>query len=112
MVNEEFNFSQFSSFKSSEKTRKIEELHEHMKKVDKENITCKDRLKVGEKIKLKGVDYIVVILYTEYEIPGIGKVDYAGKRVDDPKSERLYIFNQKDIDYKIEEERAKEEEER
>lgn len=111
MVDEEFKFSQFSSFKSNGETRQIKDLDEHMKKADKENITYKKRLKVGDKVKLKGLDYTVVIQYVEYEIPGLGKIDYAGKRTDDMESERLCIFNQKDIDHKVEE-KEKEEEER
>ena len=40
----------------------------------------------------------MLVKYVDYEIQGIGKVDYAGEKLGKDEKGRLYFFNQKDIE--------------
>lgn len=66
----------------------------------KNQITISQKLNVGDIVKLKDSDYSIEIEYVDYEIPNIGIIDYAGSKIEIPSS-RLVLFNQKDIEYKI-----------
>lgn len=110
MEGESFNFSNFSTFVENGKVRKIGELEEYLKKVEKENITYKEKLEIGQEVKLKGIDYTVIVKYIDYQIPDLGKVDYAGPR-SDGADERLRLFNQKDIEKVISTKKEKDDEE-
>lgn len=99
-MEENFNFSHFNTFEKDGKIEKIDKLGEYLKKEDIDNITYKKRLNIGDEVKIKGVDYTVVVEFINYEIPGLGMVDYAGKRKD-KKDELLCLFNQKDIEQVI-----------
>lgn len=94
---EDFRFSDFSTFKKDGKKEKIDKLEEYLKRTNKENITYEGKLNIGDEVKLKGVNYTVIVEYVDYEIPGVGRVDYAGKRKD-KQEELLCLFNQKDIE--------------
>lgn len=96
MERENFDFSHFSTFKKDGKPEKMEGFEAHMKKIDKENITYTPKLNLGDEVKLKGIDYTVIVKYIDYQVSGLGKVDYAGTRTD-KADELLRLFNQKDI---------------
>ena len=72
-----FNLNHFSSFTVNGKKRNIEELEGHLNELVQKGITVKTRLNIGDIVKLKGREYTVVIEYVDYEMEGIGKVDYA-----------------------------------
>lgn len=100
MEREKFDFSNFSSFVEDGKNQNISKLEDYMKKVDKKGITYGAKLKIGDKVKLKGLDDIVIVKFINYNIPDIGMVDYAGEK---PGGEKgcLCLFNQKDIECKV-----------
>lgn len=110
MLEEDFKFSDFSSFEKDGKKENIDKLEAYLKDVEKTGITFKDGISVGDEVKLKGVDYTVIVEYIDYEIPGFGTVDYAGKRTD-KKDELLCLFNQKDVENVIKREIHKQDEE-
>lgn len=64
-------------------------------------ITYPEKLQPGDIVKLKNSDYTILIKYVDYQIPNIGVIDYAGSKIEIPSS-RLVLFNQKDIEYKVE----------
>lgn len=101
MENEKFDFSQFSSFEKDGKIENIEKLEDYLKESAKK-LNVKEQLNVGDEVKLKGVEYTIIITNVKYEMPGIGIVDYAGKRTDKQDDEFLCVFNQKDIESKVE----------
>lgn len=107
---EDFKFSEFSSFSDNGKVEDINKLEEHLTKMDKAGISYKQKLKIGDRVKLKGLDYIVIVQHVDYEIPEIGVVDYAGKKIGE--EEYLCLFNQKDIESVLDGEKDLEEEER
>lgn len=100
MEKEKFDFSQFSTFEENGKTRNINELEDYLKEKNKD-ISVKETLKIGDEVKLKGVEYTVIVTHINFEIPGNGRVDYAGKRQDEQDDGLLRLFNQKDIESKI-----------
>jgi len=63
--------------------------------------TYQEKLNVNDIVKIKNSDYHVQVTQLDYEIPGIGTFDYAGKKIEDPDSDRLSLFNQRDIEYKV-----------
>lgn len=73
--------------------------------IDKDNISNKttftEKLKVGDIVKLKDVNYTVEVKFIDYDIPNVGVMNYAGSKIEIPSS-RLVLFNQEDIEYKIE----------
>ena len=91
----------FSSFHVDGKTYDISEYENYLKERDK-NPKIKEKLNVGDKVRLQGRDYTVVIKYVDYVCKGIGKVDYAGKREDGKDPTLLSVFNQCDIEAVIE----------
>lgn len=93
-----FNFNHFSSFTVDKKKRKITELESYLNKSDENERTIKTKLNIGDIVKLKGRKYEVVVEYIDYEMKGIGKVDYAGRRSDGKEQNLLCIFNQNEID--------------
>ena len=105
-----FNLNHFSSFTVNGKKRNIEELEGHLNELVQKGITVKTRLNIGDIVKLKGREYTVVIEYVDYEMEGIGKVDYAGKRTDGKEANLLCVFNQNEIDSIVKISNKKEEE--
>ncbi len=61
-----------------------------------QKITCEEKLCVGDIIRIKNYKYQIEVKYIDYVLPIGGMVDYAGSLVE-LKSERLVLFNQKDI---------------
>ena len=58
---------------------------------------------VGDKVKLNGSDKVYLIRCLNYEIPGLGHVDYAASLLDDngninSSGGSLYYFNQNNIE--------------
>lgn len=97
-MEDKFNFNSFSSFIVDGKKRDISELRDYLIDDDKNGKIVEQQLGIGDKVKLKGRDYTVIIKYINYNMPGIGVVDYAGIR-DDGKGENLLsIFNQSEIE--------------
>lgn len=92
---ENFDFDHFSSFTVDGKERPIGELKKYIEET-KKNIIITEKLNIGDRVKLKGRDFIVVINNTDCEVEGIGKVDYTGKR-EGQLDNRLYFFNQNQI---------------
>lgn len=62
-----------------------------------EDVSIEEKLEVGDIVKLKNFADKIEILYTDYEIPNVGLVDYAGKNLEHD-TENLTLFNQKDIE--------------
>ncbi len=71
-------------------------------KEKQKNPKIKEKLNVGDKVKLQGRDYTVVIKYVDYVCEGVGKVDYAGKSENEKNSAYLSLFNQYEIESVIE----------
>lgn len=57
-------------------------------------------LNVGDIVKIKNAEYLVKIKYLNFNVPNIGVVDYAGKKLND-ESDNLVLFNKKDIEKKL-----------
>ena len=95
---EEFNFNHFSSFTVNGKKKDISELNDYLIDQNINGIVIQKKLNVGDKVKLKGRDYVVVVKYINYEMPGIGVVDYAGIREDGNNENLLSVFNQSEIE--------------
>lgn len=92
----DFDFSHFTSFTVDGVERKIEELEDYLNQKANEKGIITEKLKVGDQVKIRGRDFVIVINNTDCEVPGIGKVDYTGKekvQFDD----RLYFFMQNQI---------------
>ncbi len=98
MDNSRFSFSQFSSVTVNGKKKSAEEYEKYLKEKEKQGITVKEKLSVGDKVKIKKLDSMMLVKYVDYEIQGIGKVDYAGEKLGKDEKGRLYFFNQKDIE--------------
>lgn len=97
-MQEKFGFDHFYSFKAPDgKTRNIDDLEEYLRNQSKK-IKVKRKLKKGDVVKLYGRNYYVVVEYIDYEMNGIGKVDYAGRRIDGKEENMLSIFNQSEIE--------------
>ena len=64
----------------------------------RKNPKIKEKLRIGDVVKLQGRDYEVVIEYVDYEVKDIGKVDYAGKRADGLEPNSLSLINQYEIE--------------
>ncbi len=97
-MEDEFNFKHFSSFKVDGKNKDINELGDFLKENDKKGITVTKKLNIGDKVKLKGRDYVVIVQNIDYEMPGLGRVDYAGIREGEEKENLKCIFNQSEIE--------------
>lgn len=74
------------------------------KNIIKNTITFEEKLIEGDIVKLKDTDCTIIVKYINYEIPNIGIIEYAGTKVEIP-SNRLVLFNQKDIECKVNENR-------
>ena len=96
-----FGSNPFSSFHVDGKTYDISEYENYLKEKQK-NPKIKEKLNVGDKVKLQGRDYTVVIKYVDYVCEGVGKVDYAGKSENEKNSAYLSLFNQYEIESVIE----------
>lgn len=59
------------------------------------------QLNIGDIVTLKGTDYNVIIKQVNFNVPGLGQVDYAGTKVSEKESEDLVLFNLKDIESKV-----------
>ena len=70
---------------------------DYFNRIEKESITYNKELEIGDQVKLKGVDYNVIVKHKNFEVPNLGIVDYAGTR-DDDITGNLVLFNQKDIE--------------
>ena len=96
-MEDKFDLNYFSSFTVDGKKRNMEELEGYLNELNQKGITVKTRLNIGDIVKLKGRKYEVVVEYIDYEMKGIGKVDYAGRRSDGKEQNLLCIFNQNEI---------------
>ena len=90
-------FSDFSSFHADGKTYDIDELENYLTE-QRKNPKIKEKLRIGDVVKLQGRDYEVVIEYVDYEVKDIEKVDYAGKRADGLEPNSLSLINQYEIE--------------
>ncbi len=97
-MEDEFNFNHFSSFTVDGKRKNISELKDFLVEENNSGITVTTKLKIGDKVKLKGRNYIVIVQYIDYEMPGIGKVDYAGIKENEKNENLKCIFNQNEIE--------------
>lgn len=93
-----FNFNHFSSFTVDGKKKDISELNDFLKEIDNNEKTVKRKLNIGDKVRIKGRNYVVIVQYIDFEMPGIGMVDYAGIREDGKEENLLCIFNQSEIE--------------
>lgn len=92
----DFDFSHFSSFEVDGNKRPMSEFKRYVEESKEKNIEVKEKLKIGDKVALKNRDYVVVITGVDYEIDGVGKTDYIGRR-EDNKNNYIYFFNQREI---------------
>ena len=93
------NFS-FNDLKfKDENGNKVADNEQYIKSLQK-NLSFKEKLEVGDIVKLKGEDSSNEVIYIDYEIPGIGIVDYAAKNISRDEND-LTLFNQKDILEKV-----------
>lgn len=90
-------FSHFSCFNADGKTYDIDGLENYLTE-QRKNPKIKEKLRIGDVVKLQGRDYEVVIEYVDYEVKDIGKVDYAGKRADGLEPNSLSLINQYEIE--------------
>ncbi len=79
---------------------------EYLRKIN-ERASFSESLNVGDRVRLRGQDCVYEIRAVHYEIPGVGYFDYAANLLDaegnlDLSSGRIYYFNQKDIQEKVE----------
>ena len=63
---------------------------------ESQNITFKEKLNVGDVVRIKGRFNLVRVEYVNYLALGRYKVDYAGKELG-VSDDDLLLFNQKDI---------------
>lgn len=77
----------------------VENNEQYIKSLQK-NSSFEEKLEVGDIVKLKGDDSSYEVMYIDYEIPGIGIVDYAAKNISRDEAD-LTLFNQKDILEKV-----------
>lgn len=107
-----FGFGSFSSFTGADgKKRKIDELPEYLEDRRKNGITVKTKLNVGDIVKVKGLPDYIIVKYVDYEIKGVGIVDYAGLKVGSEDTKRLSIFYQYEIEKIIKKNNKEEKEE-
>lgn len=97
-MEDKFNFNHFSSFTVDSKTRDISQLGNFLNELNNNEKTVERKLNIGDRVRLKGRNYVVVVEYINYEMPGIGRVDYAGTREDGKEENLLCIFNQSEIE--------------
>lgn len=97
-MEDKFNFNHFSSFTVDGKKKDISELGNFLNEMNNKGITVERKLNVGDRVKLKGRNYVVIVKYINYEMPGIGMVDYAGTREDGKEGNLMCIFNQSEIE--------------
>lgn len=97
-MKEKFNFENFSSFTVNGKTRKIDDLKNHLTESYKNRITVNTKLNIGDVVKLKDRPYEVIVENVDYEIDGIGKVDYLGRKTNQEDNKILCFFYQYEIE--------------
>ena len=101
---EDFSFNDVDIVTQTGKAIK-ENKEEYFKEREIKDITFHEKLEVGDTVKLKLEPKLVTVKYVDYEIPNLGKVDYAGVKEDD--TSYLVLFNQKDIDIKPQKEKVR-----
>lgn len=76
--------------------------HQYIENCQQE-LVFSEKLNIGDVVKLKGLDVPIVIRYVDFYIPPLElQTDYAGYK-NGELEENLSLFNQKDIECKIEE---------
>ena len=101
---EDFSFNDVDIVTQTGKAIK-ENKEEYFKEREIKDITFHEKLEVGDTVKLKLEPKLVTVKYVDFEIPNLGKVDYAGVKEDD--TSYLVLFNQKDIDIKPQKEKVR-----
>lgn len=70
---------------------------DYINQLQSSHITVFDKAQIGDIIKIKGGNYDVLVTHTDFMVPNMGIVDYAGTKINS-SNKRLVLFNQKDIE--------------